>query len=883
MSNITSPQQAQPQKTSKRHGLFKKKQQIPVIPPEDAPVVYDDQGESSGSTTPHIPIPYSDDSEPSSLSHSYNETIHRNPSPTKPPKTSRFHRKKKESMPNLALSGGDDDMDKTASYPKPTNGITSTRKKSRKSVKNKNPLPLTPIPNKSQRKPGTISQILSFQDSTDDSTVSFYEPSIFAASSSSSSSSARSVNGPRSSSLNNSPAAGPVVIPGIKTPPCMSLENEYADTGVFATENELAKSPISSFSEDEHRKPMSVPLEAAFDDYSSSDESYSDESTPVLSFSSSSGIAVPRLSEGRLPLPGAGGSESTLQISARGYNSGDYVGLVHLLVVDAMNIPRKDHIKRSSSPFIVIRYGDSVQNTSIIRNSLAPVWMETYNFLVKETSKSYVFRFDMYNWEHTKNRFIGAGEISCNEIWDDDEEHNYIIPLFSKKGKDAGIINVKIKMRSKAEINQMFWLNVLKQLDNTGSGTLDKFDIAEIAELLDGSILSDEIDRLIAEEAANPSQAPAGLPSSSSSLLMSSSSSSSSSHPAQGRITHQSFINWVTRSKENTLKIVFEEDLIWKLSVFIEDENDASVVLKDTEKFIGAPAISDTNIQTIFSGKLKKLRILVKERLTGQIIEEKISPMIKLSMRVMYSNVKGRKTISNKTIRRLLGNLTNSQGKSYDHPKSAKQIPKFIKYHKLDMSEYEGSVEDFKNFNQFFYRKLKPGKRVIDHPADPKIAISPADCRMSLFSTIDSATEIWIKGKNFSLENLLQDSALASEFSGGSIVIARLAPQDYHVTINCYFHFLIFHVLFRSQLYHCLYFVLYFILIAIVYYFFVVLIYIIVGMLYCISFFIMYFLKLYCYLNYFQYLSSIVILSIYIFLNSKYNKQIKHHHTQRWL
>ena len=782
----------QPQKASKRHGLFKKKQQILVIPPEDAPATYDDQGESSGNTTPHIMIPYDDDSATSSLSHSYNETLYRNPSPTKPSKTSRFHRKKKESMPNLALSG-DEDTEKAVSYPKPTNGITSTRKKSRKSVKNKNPLPLTPVPNKSQRKPGTISQILSFQDPLDEGGVSFSEPSIFAT----------TAAGPRSNSLTSSPATGPVVIPGIKTPPCMSLENEYADTGVFAADPDLAKSPHASYFNDEEeqrRKPMSVPLEAAFDDYSSSDDSYSDESTPTLTFSSSSssssslssiGVPVPRLPEGRLPMPGGG--ESSLQISARGYNSGDYVGLVHLLVVDGMNIPRKDHIKRSSSPFIVIRYGDSVQNTSIIRNSLAPVWMETYNFLVKETSKSYVFRFDMYNWEHTKNRFIGAGEVSCNEIWDDDEEHNYIIPLFSKKGKDAGIINVKIKMRSKAEINQMFWSNVLKQLDNTGSGTLDKFDIAEIAELLDGSILSDEIDRLIAEEAANSSKIPASSSSSSSSVSPSSFSSSSSSssvsaiHPAQGRITHQSFIDWVTRSKENTLKIVFEEDLIWKLSVFIEDENDASVVLKDTEKFIGAPAISDANIQTIFSGKLKKLRILVKERLTGQIIEEKISPMIKLSMRVMYSNVKGRKTISNKTIRRLLGNLTNSQGKSYDHPKSAKQIPKFIKYHKLDMSEYEGSVEDFKNFNQFFYRKLKPGMRVIDHPADPKIAISPADCRMSLFSTIDSATEIWIKGKNFSLENLLQDSALASEFSGGSIVIARLAPQDYHVIINLYF------------------------------------------------------------------------------------------------
>lgn len=799
MSTITSPQSVQAQKSPKRHNPFKKKQQIPVIPPEDASItLFEDSGESSSSSSTSMRIPISnddDDVSTSSLSHSYNEAIYRNPSPTKPPKTSRFHRKKKESMPSLILTG-DDETEKTSSYPKPTNGVTSARKKSRKSAKNKYPLPLTPVPTKSQRKPGTISQILSFPEATEDSSVSFSEPSIF------STAPASSTHG--SNSLNSSPASGPVIIPGIRTPPCMNLENEFADTGVFVSEIDPTKKSNSTgniFSDEERRKTMSVPLESEFDDgrydYSSSDDCYSDESTPAFGPSSSSGMAIPRFQEDRLMLPSNGGiSESSTQISARGYNSGDYVGLVHLLVVDGMNIPRKDHIKRSSSPFIVIRYGDSVQNTSIIRNNLAPVWMETYNFLVKETSKSYVFRFDMYNWEHTKNRFIGAGEVECKEIWDDGEEHNYIIPLFTKKGKDAGIINVKIKMRSKEEINQMFWWNVIKQLENVGPGTLDKLDIAGIAELLDGSITSDEIDRLIAEEGSNVSQVASSSPSSSLLTTSSSSSSSSSTVPMgstlQGRITHQAFIDWVTRSKENTLKMVFEEDIIWKLSVFIEDENDASVVLKDTEKFIGAPAISD-NVQTIFSGKLKKMRILVKERLTGQIIEEKIGQMIKLSMRIMYSNVKGRKTISNKTVRRLLCNLTNSQGKSYDHPKSAKQIPKFIKYHKLDMSEYEGSIEDFKNFNQFFYRKLKPGKRPIDHPADPKIAISPADCRMSLFSTIDSATEIWIKGKNFSLENLLQDSSLASEFSGGSIVVARLAPQDYHVNNIVKHHIFIFY------------------------------------------------------------------------------------------
>lgn len=37
-----------------------------------------------------------------------------------------------------------------------------------------------------------------------------------------------------------------------------------------------------------------------------------------------------------------------------------------------------------------------------------------------------------------------------------------------------------------------------------------------------------------------------------------------------------------------------------------------------------------------------------------------------------------------------------------------------------------------------------------------------------------------IKGRNFTLANLLQNQELANELEGGSIAIFRLAPQDYH-------------------------------------------------------------------------------------------------------
>ena len=85
-------------------------------------------------------------------------------------------------------------------------------------------------------------------------------------------------------------------------------------------------------------------------------------------------------------------------------------------------------------------------------------------------------------------------------------------------------------------------------------------------------------------------------------------------------------------------------------------------------------------------------------------------------------------------------------------------------------------------FNEFFYRALKPTARPCDAPENPKIVVSPADCRSVVFSSVDSATKIWVKGRDFTVKRLL-GSAYADEaklFDGGSLGIFRLAPQDYH-------------------------------------------------------------------------------------------------------
>lgn len=98
------------------------------------------------------------------------------------------------------------------------------------------------------------------------------------------------------------------------------------------------------------------------------------------------------------------------------------------------------------------------------------------------------------------------------------------------------------------------------------------------------------------------------------------------------------------------------------------------------------------------------------------------------------------------------------------------------------MSEVLLPLDEFKNFNQFFYRALKPNARPCSAPDNPKIVVSPADCRSIVFNSIEKSTSIWIKGRDFSVKRLLGDAYPedVTRFEGGALGIFRLAPQDYH-------------------------------------------------------------------------------------------------------
>lgn len=111
-------------------------------------------------------------------------------------------------------------------------------------------------------------------------------------------------------------------------------------------------------------------------------------------------------------------------------------------------------------------------------------------------------------------------------------------------------------------------------------------------------------------------------------------------------------------------------------------------------------------------------------------------------------------------------------------PTSKRKILPFIEAFKIDSSEFLEPISSYQSFNDFFIRKLKREARPID--LNPSVAVIPADGRYYFYSDIAATSGFIVKGKKFDLHTLLDSADLAREFEGGSMVMARLAPVDYH-------------------------------------------------------------------------------------------------------
>jgi len=115
-----------------------------------------------------------------------------------------------------------------------------------------------------------------------------------------------------------------------------------------------------------------------------------------------------------------------------------------------------------------------------------------------------------------------------------------------------------------------------------------------------------------------------------------------------------------------------------------------------------------------------------------------------------------------------------------DTPASLAQIQSFYADPHYRMDDYFVGPGGWQNYNQFFAREVKPGKRPVDGRCDEAVIVSPADSVFLGTWTIADDASIEAKGVRHSITALLQGSAYADAFKGGVFTHAFLNVNDYH-------------------------------------------------------------------------------------------------------
>lgn len=164
------------------------------------------------------------------------------------------------------------------------------------------------------------------------------------------------------------------------------------------------------------------------------------------------------------------------------------------------------------------------------------------------------------------------------------------------------------------------------------------------------------------------------------------------------------------------------------------------------------------------------MKIKFINRKTKEIVTE--SPPSEGLLKFLYHNPFGKTAILPIAKQKIISEF---YGKKMFKASSVKKIASFVSELKIDMTESAKKMNEFTSFNDFFYRKLKTNARPIENGF-----VSPGDGKLLAFENISDIRNFFIKGREFTLLQFLKNNKLAKYYKNASLIILRLAPNDYH-------------------------------------------------------------------------------------------------------
>ena len=182
-----------------------------------------------------------------------------------------------------------------------------------------------------------------------------------------------------------------------------------------------------------------------------------------------------------------------------------------------------------------------------------------------------------------------------------------------------------------------------------------------------------------------------------------------------------------------------------------------------------------------------KMGTYIAVRGTDKQFFEDMPLYVRVGMHLLFYGSKKSSLLRWGSVEDLLQKMTAREGVIYDDESDPAAVQDFIRNfiatYKIETKDLvEQDLTKYPSRNSFFYRKLRPEARPVAEQTNDKVVSSAADCRLTVFASSQSAKEIWIKGKQFSILSLINASGSSTNkmSEDSSLAIFRLAPADYH-------------------------------------------------------------------------------------------------------
>ena len=137
-----------------------------------------------------------------------------------------------------------------------------------------------------------------------------------------------------------------------------------------------------------------------------------------------------------------------------------------------------------------------------------------------------------------------------------------------------------------------------------------------------------------------------------------------------------------------------------------------------------------------------------------------------------------------KQVYRLMIELTNGRWSSVILRRFARSrvsrfvVPSFAKIYKLNQDEMEKALYEYHTLHDLFIRTLKKEVRLVDEDANS--VVSPVDAVIEDVGSINETSEMLVKGKSYSIQEMLGSDQTVTKYLNGTYMVLYLSPSHYH-------------------------------------------------------------------------------------------------------